>query len=84
MTEKIDSKVFEMIKNNADLENSCEAISPDAQILSLGITSRSFIELVVALESEFNIEFEDENLDVRHFNTVNDLLDFVKKHIAKN
>lgn len=83
MLEKIELKILEVIKNNADLESPLE-ISPDNQILSLGITSRSFVEIVVALESEFDIEFEDENLDVRHFDTLNDLIDYVKEHIGKN
>ena len=45
---------------------------------NLGINSLSFIELLVALENEFEFEFDDDMLLIEEFPTVKDLVDYVQ------
>lgn len=80
--ENIDIKILEVIKNNIPFVSPLEGISLDSPISSLGITSLNFIKIIVALESEFEFEFNDENLNVYHFRTLHDLICHVKKQIG--
>lgn len=45
----------------------------------LTLDSLSFIALIVELEHEFNIEFDDENLDIRKYADLESLLFDIKK-----
>jgi acyl carrier protein len=44
----------------------------------MGYNSLNFIELVVKSEVEFEIEFNDDDLDYHKFNTVKDFVDYIE------
>lgn len=69
-------QIFQFIVD-AVKENAIE-LKQDSILADL-IDSVTFVKMVVALESEFDFEFEDEMLSVSKFPTVNDLVDFVEK-----
>lgn len=48
----------------------------DKLIEDIGINSLIFIQLIVAYEKEFNVEFDGEDLDFNNYST---LLDMLKK-----
>jgi methoxymalonate biosynthesis acyl carrier protein len=48
-------------------------------IFTLGLTSLFALELVVFLENTFDITVENEDLDLKNFNTVNNLEAFILK-----
>jgi len=45
------------------------------------IDSITFIKMIVALEEEFEFEFEDEMLSVSKINNINDLANYVENHL---
>ena len=54
-------------------------VSPDSNILDdLGADSLDTVELVMALEEEFNIEISDD--DAEKILTVNDAVSYIKSH----
>ncbi len=73
-----DLKILEVIKNNVNPESSLEKITLDSPISSLGLSSINFIKIVVVLENEFGFEFNDEELNISHFGTVQELIHYVK------
>ena len=67
-------KFLEIMKENLI---EAEQIGFQSSIESLKISSLIFIKIVVFLEMEFNIEFEDEKIIPEAFATVQELFDYV-------
>ena len=44
--------------------------------------SQDFVKIIVEIETEFDIEFEDEKLQFFEFPTVQTLIDYVKKRLV--
>lgn len=55
------------------------SFSETDDIFTLGLTSLFALELVVFLENTFDITVENEDLDLKHFSTVNNLEAFILK-----
>lgn len=67
-------KFLEIMKENLI---EAEQIDFESAIESLKISSLVFIKIVVFLEMEFDIEFEDEKIIPDAFATVQELFDYV-------
>ncbi len=75
--EEKEAKVKELICQQ--LEVSEEQLKPSASFVDdLKADSLAVVELVLALEQEFNIEIPDE--DTEQIKTVKDATDYVKTH----
>jgi len=76
--EEIEAKVKELICEQ--LEVSEEQLKPAASFVDdLKADSLAVVELVLALEQEFNIEIPDE--DTEQIKTVKDATDYIKTHV---
>lgn len=53
----------------------------DTNLYELGVDSISFISLVVALESRFNIEFDDDLLSTSEFSTIQSIIEYVSQKL---
>jgi len=61
---------------------SADQVTPQASFIDdLGADSLDTVELVMALEEEFDIEIPDE--DAEKMKTVQDALDYLKKHVGE-
>jgi len=69
-----EKKVLQVIKNNLSKEID---VNPQDLLQDLEINSITFIQIIVALESEFDFEFEDEKLLFTEFPTIKDMIDYV-------
>ena len=76
----IEDKVFESLKKNILLEIHSSEISLE----ELNIDSITFIKIIVLLESEFDIEFEDEKLLFSAFPTIQSMINYVKERMEEN
>jgi acyl carrier protein len=75
--QEIEVKVKELICQQ--LEVSEEQLKPEASFVDdLKADSLAVVELVLALEQEFNIEIPDE--DTEQIKTVKDALNYIKTH----
>ena len=72
MKEKI-----EIIRNACALEEN--DITLETKLQDLSLDSLSFIEAIVKIEQEFNIEFEIDQADLVYWNTVGDIILKVKE-----
>lgn len=56
---------------------------PDLSLLlkDIGVNSLSYVKIIVALESAFDIEFEDSDLNYEQNMTVNDVVNLTKKYL---
>jgi acyl carrier protein len=75
--EEIEVRVKELICEQ--LEVSTDQLKPEAQFVDdLKADSLAVVELVLALEQEFDLEIPDE--DTEKIRTVKDACDYVKSH----
>ena len=80
----IREKIIEKISENSNIYNVNEYLHSNDDLTQLDINSISFIKLVVALEMEFDFEFEDNALDYSKFTSLNSLCCYVEEHIKIN
>ena len=57
-------------------------VNGSTNLSDLGLNSLLFIKFVVKLEVEFDIDFDDENMDVKNFVTVNDVVQYVEQQLS--
>ena len=53
----------------------------EQQLINLGLNSISFIKMVVKIESEFDIQYDDEMLLIDKLNTLGDLSKYIQSKI---
>jgi len=80
----IKEKIIDIISLYSDLENVKQYLHENDDLTKLGVNSISFIKMVVALENEFNFEFEDEALDYNKFKSLNMLHNYVENQMKIN
>ena len=77
MTASIEERVREIISEQLNV--SKDEVVPDASFTDdLGADSLDLVELVMALEEEFEIEVSDE--DAEKIRKVKDIFDYIDKH----
>ncbi len=57
-------------------------ISGDETLNRIGVDSVNFIEIVIGLEDEFNITFEDDELLLQNLNTINKLKNIITQKLG--
>lgn len=50
----------------------------------IGLNSLAFIEVIVALESEFRLEIANEDLVENHFESINTMSEFIESLLSKS
>lgn len=74
---EIQKRVLEIIKENLGAQVSKE-IDLSTDLSKSGIDSIASIKMIVALETEFDFEFEDEMILISKYPTIKDLVDYVE------
>ena len=77
---EISEKVLDIIKTNIGIEIYPWQFDEDLNVI--GIDSISFIQIVVALEEEFECEIPDEKLLITEMDTVQKMLDVLQSIYA--
>lgn len=66
----MENTIIEIVRNI--LPDKSRAVLPTTDLIeSLGFDSLNILELITALEEKFDILFDDEDLDLSNFNTIN-------------
>ena len=74
----IQEKIIDIISSQLSVPK--EKVVPQASFMDdLGADSLDLVELVMAMEEEFGMEIADE--DAEKLQTVQDTIDYVKKHL---
>lgn len=72
-------KILDIISVTSGIEKS--QLSESTPIGVFGINSVTFISIIVKIEQELNIEIDDEDLEIKKYNTVADLLAVLGKKL---
>ena len=79
--ETVANRLLKLIKKNLEIDLELEK---NVNLNTLGINSANYIKLVVAVEAEFGIEFNDEDLDFRKFSDLSSLIPYIESKVANN
>ncbi|WP_338556382.1 phosphopantetheine-binding protein [Paenibacillus sp. KS-LC4] len=71
-------RFYEILQKNMELLTIDESVL-QSDLETVGLNSISFVKLIVALENEFDVEFENEILIIDHFATLGQFKDSVQK-----
>ena len=72
--------IYDVIRRN--ISNSTD-VNDDTTLMEMGIDSVEFITMVIALEEEFNVRFEDMQLVYDNYSTVGQFVSVVQQTIEK-
>ena len=72
-------KIFQVIASN--LNSEIGDVTLETGFSDAGVDSITFIKIVVALESEFGFEFDDEMLLITAFPTIKSMIEYIKTKI---
>ncbi|GCE15715.1 acyl carrier protein [Tengunoibacter tsumagoiensis] len=57
-------------------------LNGETNLRELGIDSLLFIKFVVKLEVEFDVDFDDENMNIDAFSTIQDIVNYIERQVA--
>lgn len=77
----IQKRAFDVIIANLN-EKVLDDVSIDTHFASVGLDSITFIKAIIALESEFDFEFDDEMLLITAFSTIKSMVEYVESKIT--
>lgn len=78
--EELLTKIIPVFEKTLEIDK--DKIKPESKIIEdLGADSLDTVELVMALEEEFNIEIPDE--DAEKMSTIEDVIVYLDKHLEK-
>lgn len=78
---EIEAKLKQIIIDTLKDDIALEHLNLEDKFEELGINSVIFIKTVVMIELEFNIEFEDSDLNVANFTDLKSLTDHVERKV---
>lgn len=76
----MEKKVYDIIKRSI---NKTIELKDDMTLLELGIDSVEFITVIIALEEELDIRFEDTLLIYENYNTIGQLVSVIQQSIEQ-
>lgn len=82
MRKEIEQSLRKIIMELLELTKPVEEIANDDDLTKLGMNSISAIELVVEVEDKYDFEFNDEDLLVDNFKTIERLAKYIEKRIG--
>lgn len=56
-------------------------VNKDSKFDEIGLDSIEFVQLIVNIEDKFNIEFNEEELNLDMYKNINDLVKVIERHI---
>jgi len=79
--EIIIDKLRSIIGETVELTVPIDSIRLEDDISRLGVNSISFVKMIVGIETEFGIEFDDEDFDFGKLKTLKELVCCIEKYI---
>lgn len=82
MSNDIEKKVIDIIDLILEEPGVKDFFEENDDLLQFGIDSISFIKIIVAIEDEFKIEFEDDHLDFTKFASKKTLCNSIERLVS--
>jgi acyl carrier protein len=76
-TQDITSRIRRILKEHGRLSQDAESLNADADLYQAGMTSHASVNVMLALEGDFDIEFPDAMLKRNVFNSLASIQDAI-------
>lgn len=73
MSEANLTKIRSILKEHGRLSRDAETLAPESDLYQAGMTSHASVNVMLALEGEFEVEFPDHMLKRNVFNTIDSI-----------
>lgn len=80
--ENSENKVIEIIKRAVNIPKETN-LNLETPINNLQINSLNFLKIIVDIEEEYDIEFDDEELNFEEFNTIKAFVEHIKEKVGE-
>lgn len=81
----LDEKLIELINQNSPVSLEIQNVTDELDLVeNMGMDSMSFVQLIIALESEFGIEFPDDKLVIDYIKRYGNLKECIISQLAQN
>lgn len=77
----IKKKIIEILERNSKLKNIDATMLDKITFNDLGVNSLNFIKIIVEIEDEFEMEFDDDQINYDLLNNINDLVSLIEEKI---
>jgi len=78
----LEQRIIEIIENNMESASNRQ-ISLDTNLVDIAIYSVQLIQIIVEMEIEFEMEFDDNMLSRKSFEKIQDFVDYIKEKIGQ-
>jgi acyl carrier protein len=78
----VKDRIRDILAGHGRLAVDAQSVDDDADLYELGLTSHASVNVMLALEDEFDVEFPDEDLKKATFASVGNLEAVVSKLLA--
>jgi acyl carrier protein len=75
----VDSKIREIIAKHARLSVDVATLNEDSSLYQAGLTSLATVNLMMALEDAFEVEFPDQYLGRKTFESIRAIADVIQE-----
>ncbi len=75
--------VIDLISSSCSFPRVDEYLRDNDSLAEIGLDSISFIRIIVAIEQEFDIEFDEVALDFSKFTSLDSLCKYIKNEVDK-
>lgn len=83
MKENIEVQIKDIIKKSINHNIPNDELNGNDDLALFGVTSKNFLKVIVAIETEFGLEFEDEYLDFAKLRNIKNLTDYVQSRMSE-
>jgi acyl carrier protein len=80
--EEAKEKVVCIVKEYANVSDTDPELTIDDDFTDFAINSVDFIKIIVGIETAFDFEFYDDDLQMGRFNNMRDLIDYIVQRKA--
>ena len=82
MADEIEATTRKILADTVELQTPVERIGLEDNLFNLGLDSMTCMKVIVAIEAEFNFEFNDSDLHVNNFRNLQNLVSYIEKRVA--
>lgn len=75
-------KIREILARHSRLDLDFTSLDEDTDLYSTGLTSLTTVNIMLAIEDEFDIEFPDSKLNRKTFQSIESLVEVVEELVA--
>lgn len=85
MENSIKAKLKEVIDNEVseDLYMSVNELNDDDDLFALGVDSLNVVRIILAIEDEFNIQINDDDLSIDNLGTINSINNLISNILSQ-